>query len=311
MQSRLLGAALGCAISLIPVAQAELIQKMDGQVVYDTERNITWLSNANLAATERFGIPLGEEPESWFDTSSFGTILPDGRMWWQTSLEWIKRMNAANYLGFSNWRLPANVRDDYNCSIQDQDLWFSYGFDCRFGEAPNLYNQITDNPADAAKFNNIETRIDDIMLWPGYWHDPNTALSGSTAFGPGPFSFRSGYLDNNKESLNFPMYAWAVRDGDVPQPSYDPGIYPESAGKWIDISGKVMEGDTPVCALGLANGQYMFTCDGTGSYALEIPLDNNGQFKLQVYAHGFLPNIQMFDEYKPMNDVQMTRTSCQ
>ena len=62
----------------------------------------------------------------------------------------------------------------------------------------------------------------------------------------------------------------------------------------------------------LANGQHMFSCDGSGNYALNIPLDNNGQFKLQVYADGFAPTIQTFDEFKTVNDVRMARASeCQ
>jgi len=56
----------------------------------------------------------------------------------------------------------------------------------------------------------------------------------------------------------------------------------------------------------------MFTCDGTGSYALNIPLDSNGQFKLQVYADGFAPTIQTFDEFQAINDVRMARAvECQ
>ena len=95
---------------------------------------------------------------------------------------------------------------------------------------------------------------------------------------------------------------------------YDPSVVPGSAGKRIDISGKVLIQDsaTPICAMVLANGQYMFSCDGSGSYALNIPLDNNGQFKLQVYADGFAPTIQTFDEFSVVNDVRMARaTECQ
>ena len=90
---------------------------------------------------------------------------------------------------------------------------------------------------------------------------------------------------------------------------YEPGVVPGSAGKSIDISGKVLQqnSQTPVCAMVLANGQHMFSCDGAGSYALNIPLDNNGQLKLQVYADGFAPMIQTFDEFQTLNDVRMTR----
>ena len=95
---------------------------------------------------------------------------------------------------------------------------------------------------------------------------------------------------------------------------YEPGFSPGSAGKQIYIAGKVLLQDTqtPICAMVLANGQYMFSCDGTGSYFLKIPLDTNGQFKLQVYADGFAPTIQKYDEYKTTNNVHMARAiECQ
>ena len=95
---------------------------------------------------------------------------------------------------------------------------------------------------------------------------------------------------------------------------YDPGFYPDSAGKRINISGAVLLQDTQtsVCAMVLANGQFAFTCDGTGSYALNIPLNNNGQFKLQVYAQGFAPTTLSFDEFSANNDVRMARAAeCQ
>jgi len=90
---------------------------------------------------------------------------------------------------------------------------------------------------------------------------------------------------------------------------YDAGVFPGSAGKRIDISGSVLlqNTQTPICAMVLANGQFMFSCDGSGSYALNIPLDTNGQFKLQVYADGIAPTTQTFDEFQAINDVRMAR----
>jgi len=107
-----------------------------------------------------------------------------------------------------------------------------------------------------------------------------------------------------------------TRAGTCPSynPSSNPGVSPGSAGKRIDISGSILlqNTQTPICAMVLANGQFMFTCDGSGQYALNIPLDNNGQFKLQVYAQGFAPTIQTFDEFSPINDVRMARAvECQ
>jgi len=95
---------------------------------------------------------------------------------------------------------------------------------------------------------------------------------------------------------------------------YDSAFVPNSAGKRIKISGKVVlqNSQAPICAMVLANGKHMFSCDGTGSYALNIPLDSNGQFKLQVYADGFAPITQKFDEFKTTNNVRMARAvECQ
>jgi hypothetical protein len=95
---------------------------------------------------------------------------------------------------------------------------------------------------------------------------------------------------------------------------YEPAFVPGSAGKEIHIAGQVFlqNSVTPICAMVLANGQYMFSCDGTGSYFLKIPLDNNGQFKMQVYADGFAPSIRKFDEFKTTNIVRMARAAeCQ
>lgn len=96
--------------------------------------------------------------------------------------------------------------------------------------------------------------------------------------------------------------------------SYDAGVFPGSAGKRINIAGKVLtqNSQTPICAMVLANGKHTFSCNGSGSYALNIPLDNNGQVKLQVYADGFAPMTQVYDEFKTTNNVRMTRAAeCQ
>jgi hypothetical protein len=102
-------------------------------------------------------------------------------------------------------------------------------------------------------------------------------------------------------------------------PNYNPpsnaDIYPGSAGQWITISGSVAVGSdstTPVCAMVLANGQYMFSCDGTGSYNLYVPLDLNGQVTVQVFADGFAPYKVKIDEFQPANEVLLARASeCQ
>ena len=79
----------------------------------------------------------------------------------------------------------------------------------------------------------------------------------------------------------------------------------------IDVSDTLLlqNGSDPVCAMVLANGQFGFTCDGTGTYSANIPLDANGQYKLQVYAQGFAPMIQRFDEFTPNVEVRLARSA--
>ncbi len=63
----------------------------DYQAYYDNVLNITWLANANLAATQNFGV---------------AGVAPSGAMNWTTAQAWITALNASSHLGVSTWRLP-------------------------------------------------------------------------------------------------------------------------------------------------------------------------------------------------------------
>jgi len=58
---------------------------------------------------------------------------------------------------------------------------------------------------------------------------------------------------------------------------------------WIDIAGSVSLEGIPLCAMVLANGQYMFSCDPDGEYQLTVPLDPNGEITLFVFVDGLQP----------------------
>ena len=65
---------------------------------------------------------------------------------------------------------------------------------------------------------------------------------------------------------------------------------PAQPATMVPIKGNVrLANGTPVCAMVLANGQYMFSCDGTGAFSLNVPLDANAQITLFVFADGFSP----------------------
>jgi hypothetical protein len=59
----------------------------------------------------------------------------------------------------------------------------------------------------------------------------------------------------------------------------------------VTLSGTVRAYDSgvPICALVLANGQYMFSCDDAGDYTLTVPLDAAGKVTLFAFADGFAP----------------------
>jgi hypothetical protein len=69
------------------------------------------------------------------------------------------------------------------------------------------------------------------------------------------------------------------------------GLAVARAATWVPIEGNVrLANGTPVCAMVLANGQYMFSCDARlGQYDLNVPLDANGRITLFAFADGFAP----------------------
>jgi hypothetical protein len=61
---------------------------------------------------------------------------------------------------------------------------------------------------------------------------------------------------------------------------------------WVTVNGTVFHDDLPVCAMVLANGQYLFTCqagDALGLYRLDVPIDSHGRITVQAFAAGLAP----------------------
>lgn len=67
----------------------------------------------------------------------------------------------------------------------------------------------------------------------------------------------------------------------------------EILAQWTTLQGRVWDnsGSIPLCALVLANGQFMFSCDASnpGRYSLNVPLDSNGQITLFSFVDGLPP----------------------
>jgi subtilase family serine protease len=65
---------------------------------------------------------------------------------------------------------------------------------------------------------------------------------------------------------------------------------PSTSASSADVFGSIKNNQgIPLCAMVLANGQYMFSCAPFGSYSLHVPLDPSGQITLFGYADGHFP----------------------
>lgn len=163
---------------------------LGGQVVYDATTNLSWIANANLAATNTFGVT---------------GINANGTMSWYTAINWVDAMDASNYLGYSDWRLPtSDTCSGYDCTNSEMGNLFYNGLG---GVAKNSI--ITAHNANYTLFTNVQSNL--------YWS--NTEY-GSYTYDAWYFYTSYGYQGAAYEDANF--FALAVRPGQVaavPEPS--------------------------------------------------------------------------------------------
>ncbi len=186
--------------NIIPLHEFEpdptLVPASDGGIIHDTRLGINWLANADLAAACTFGLPVGSNPDK-----SAWNINPDGSMNFATAQEWISRMNAANYLGHNNWRLPVNRDDDhagyYHTGCELGELYYAE----LGGQAGSSILSTHDRAARL--FHNLQPNL----YWSGTT-DQNPNGNGQTTF-----SFGSGYQGGNYDANQ--LYVIPVFDGNV------------------------------------------------------------------------------------------------
>lgn len=187
----LLAAALGASLLSATGAHAALTLTLGGQGVYDDHLNLTWLQNANLADSTPFGV---------------SGINANGTMSWHTAQNWIGAMNAASYLGFSDWRLPtSDACGGYNCTGSEMGHLF-------YNELGGVAGQpiTTTHNANYGLFQNVQSDY----YWSGTEYAPNTNYAWN-------FLTYGGY--QNAYNKNYIMFAWAVRpDKSPPFPSRKP-----------------------------------------------------------------------------------------
>jgi hypothetical protein len=216
MHKKTLVLALLASVAMSGAAQAALIDR-GGGLIYDTVLDITWLADANLAASNTFGLSLstnlGDHPDDSWAANYTEQILTFGRMNWGAALHWIDAMNDANYLGYDDWRLPTALNADgsgpcsgLNCNSSEMGYMFYENMGATAGGSILSGS----NTTNLALFTNIASGT--------YWSGLEWSVDTSGAWGFG--TYYSGYqVPTNKLSY---YYAWAVRPGDVaavPEPA--------------------------------------------------------------------------------------------
>lgn len=213
-QTLLLAAVLSVGLLATTGASATMTSALSGQVVNDSDLNLTWLADANYAKTSGYHM--------------------NGMMSWDQAQSWVISLNTTNYLGYHDWRLPTTLQPDASCQYQDGG---SAGINCVGSEMGHLFyyelggvagqSIISTHTSNYNLFQNLQSN--------NYWSATDFILNTSNAW---YFDFNYGYQSVNFKGATYNdiyfsganMYTFAVRDGQV-------AAVPVPAAVWLLGSG--------------------------------------------------------------------------
>ena len=186
-------------------AAGTLAPSSDGLTVYDSANNVTWLADANTAATNRFGLPLCDA------SNTQPCVNASGSMSYTSAQAWVAAMNSANYLGHSDWQLPTTPLSDKSCPLTGPNGG-SFGMNCTGSALGSLFyngfglksgSTAVPIPANTVgPFHNFQPYL--------YWSQVNAG----TDLGYNAFSFATGWLGANTNP--HVMYALPMITGKLP-----------------------------------------------------------------------------------------------
>ena len=216
------------ALILSTSANSALVERLGGLAYYDTVLNITWLANANLAATATFGFEN--------DISSAGSMR------WETANSWVAGMNAAGgtgYLGYNDWRLPTVRPVDgiqLNFSARTSDATTDWGY-AETGTGWVDVNGVQASELGHMYYVNLNGVAGEGLLSSGPFYNIqyHSYFTNMGSFEDGNvwiFNMQPG--EQTKTYLNQDLFAWAVRDGDVAV-----STVPVPAAVWLFGSGLI------------------------------------------------------------------------
>ena len=193
---------------------AGLESRLGGEIVYDNDRNLSVLADGNLAASETFGV-VG--------------INADGSMDWNTAFRWVQAMNAANYLGFNDWRLASAINPELRPTVRTCRTNVTY---CINGDLVHLFlNELS----GAGVQGGLSAITDpDVSLFGNFPQNSSIVYWTGTDSSRGRFRRHRVFVINDSRmyvhrvSDAYPGYVLPVRDGDVvegdnPPPRGDSG----------------------------------------------------------------------------------------
>lgn len=152
---------------------------------------------------------------------------------------------------------------------------------------------IENDPENTFAFSNINHEVPGKIKINGF---DITGVAGETVVSLITLNIRA--LEENPSSLAvfFDAFAATYMDKDD---QFIPDMDPLDISKenhisgWMTIRGKVMSGDTDLCAMVLANGEHMFSCGDKydyGDYELYVPLNSEGLVALLSFVDNFAPS---------------------
>jgi hypothetical protein len=197
-------------------ANAALLSRLSGQAYYDDVLDITWLTDANYAATS-------------------GYTGDNGHMNWHESAAWIEFLNSSNFLGVNQWRLPKVVdTGSPGCDGAYGGTDCGYNVEVTTGEMAHLFFSTLNN-ISAYDRNGTSTGCGNLtapcltnvgpfenLLADVYWYGQTYRTATDYAW---EFHFRAGDQSARNATVNF-HHAWPVMDGDI-------GAVPIPAAFWL------------------------------------------------------------------------------
>jgi hypothetical protein len=195
--------AAAAVVALSGAAQAALIDR-GGGMIYDTTRNITWLSDMNYAQTSGH---------------TGAGVNANGSMNWTAAAAWADNLV---YGGYSDWRLPTLNAADTSCSANfNPGGGFPtqyFGTGCTGGELSGLFVTDLGNKANESVLDQLGDTAEQIANLALFSNVQSYVYWSGTEYAPEPsiaWNFGTGGGTQSSINKSLAMYAVAVRRGDV------------------------------------------------------------------------------------------------